>query len=167
MRPTSLNSFTNRSKVRCCARRLAAGGCAVSCSSVRCIRSCRPFRAGCPASIRSGTIPNLIHHTARRDNPASARDANGAPFSVRIASGSPYSRNPASRSPAPAPCPSSPPSGSAANNGCGHRHRQRINSLSVSGPEPALEVGAPHPILSIGMGQRLAIWCRPQSLLAG
>ena len=48
------------------------------CFSVRCIRSCLPFCSGCLASIRSSTIPNFIHHTNSRDNPATARDANGA-----------------------------------------------------------------------------------------
>jgi hypothetical protein len=37
--------------------------------------------------MRSGTIPSLIHHTASRDNPASAVEAKGAPLSVRIARG--------------------------------------------------------------------------------
>src|SRR5881628_3883378 len=41
--------------------------------------------------------PSLIHHTASRDNPASAVEAKGAPLSVRIARGSPYSRNAASK----------------------------------------------------------------------
>ncbi len=50
------------------------GGSAVSCFIVRCMRSCRPFCSGCPASMRSGTIPSLIHHTASRDSPATARD---------------------------------------------------------------------------------------------
>src|SRR5712692_1647035 len=41
--------------------------------------------------------PNLIHHTASRDNPATACEANGAPLSVRIASGIPNSRKAASK----------------------------------------------------------------------
>jgi hypothetical protein len=68
-----------------------------SCFSVRCMRSCRPFCSGCPASIRSGTIPSFIHHTASRESPATACEANGAPLSVRIACGMPYSRNAASK----------------------------------------------------------------------
>ena len=87
-----LAAKTIKSPLLCCAR-LAAGGEAVSCFSVRCIRSCRPFCSGCPAAIRSGTIPSFIHHTARRESPATARDANGAPLSVRIARGRPHSRN--------------------------------------------------------------------------
>ncbi len=78
-------------------RRLAAGGWAASCFRVRCIRSCLPFCSGCPAARRSGRIPNLIHHTASRDNPATAREANGGPLSVRIACGIPYSRKAASK----------------------------------------------------------------------
>jgi hypothetical protein len=46
-----------------------------------------------PGLIRRGAIPSLIHHTARRDKPATAREANGAPLSLRITSGMPYSRN--------------------------------------------------------------------------
>ncbi len=53
------------------------------------MRSCRPFCSGCPAWIRSGTIPSLIHHTASRDNPPTVAEAKGGPLSVRIASGSP------------------------------------------------------------------------------
>src|ERR1700756_1809142 len=94
---TWLYSSRNLSIARCCALRLAAAGIAVSCFSVRCIRSCLPFCSGCPASIRSTTIPSFIHHTASRDNPAIAREANGAPLSVRIVSGRPYSRNAASK----------------------------------------------------------------------
>jgi len=30
--------------------------------------------------MRSGTIPNWIHHTAGRDNPATAPEANRAPL---------------------------------------------------------------------------------------
>jgi hypothetical protein len=93
----SLYSWRNRSSVRCCSRRFPAGGWAVSCFSVRCIRSCLPFCSGCPAAMRSGTMPNLIHHTASRDNPAKAREANGAPLSVRMACGIPYSRKAASK----------------------------------------------------------------------
>ena len=40
--------------------------------------------------IRSGTIPNLIHHTDRRVSPPSAVDANGEPLSVRTDNGSPF-----------------------------------------------------------------------------
>ena len=76
---------------------VVGGRLAVSCFSVRCMRSCRPFCSGCPAAIRSGTIPSFIHHTASRDSPAIAREANGAPLSVRIAAGIPYSRNAASK----------------------------------------------------------------------
>jgi hypothetical protein len=93
----SLYSWRNRSSVRYCSRRFPAGGWAVSCFSVRCIRSCLPFCSGCPAAMRSGTMPNLIHHTASRDNPAKAREANGAPLSVRMAGGIPYSRKAASK----------------------------------------------------------------------
>src|SRR6266852_4586550 len=42
-------------------------------------------------------MPCLIHHTANRDSPASARVANGAPLSVRMAAGMPYSRKAASK----------------------------------------------------------------------
>ena len=59
---------------------LAAGGCAISCFSVRCIRSCLPFCSGCPASIRSATIPSFIHHTASRDKPAMARRCKRRPI---------------------------------------------------------------------------------------
>jgi len=65
--------------------------------SVRCIRSWRPFCSGCPASMRSGTMPSLIHHTASRDSPPTAELANGGPLSVRIHHGSPYSRKAASK----------------------------------------------------------------------
>ncbi len=61
------------------------------------MRSCRPFCCGCPASIRSATIPSVIHHTASRDKPAIAVVANGGPLSVRMACGNPYWRNAASK----------------------------------------------------------------------
>src|SRR5713101_1612383 len=73
-------------------------GCAVSCSRVRCIPSCRAFSSGCPGRMRSGWMPSLIHHTASRDSPAAAVEANGGPLSVRTAPGKPYSRNAASNS---------------------------------------------------------------------
>src|SRR6266404_3441144 len=155
---TSLYSWRKRSSARCCLRRLAAGGWATSCFSVRCIRSCLPFCSGCPASMRSGTMPSLIHHTAKRDSPARARVANGAPLSVRMAAGMPYSRNAASKMActravsiflhrlAAQQIP-------AVRVGDG----QRIDALSVGGAEPALEIRAPHAVGSIGMRQRLAI----------
>src|SRR5258707_8261108 len=58
---------------------------------------CLPFCSGFPASIRSGTMPSLIHQTANRDSPASARLANGPPLSVRMAAGRPYWRKAASK----------------------------------------------------------------------
>ena len=75
-----------------------------------------------PAAMRSGTIPSFIHHTASRESPATARDANGAPLSVRIARGSPHSRN-ADFERSPAPCRSrfSAPAGNATGNGCKRR----------------------------------------------
>jgi len=75
----------------CCAGKLAAGGVAVSWLRVRCTRSCRPFCCGLPATIRSGRMPSLIHHTASRDSPPTPADAKGGPLSERIASGKPCS----------------------------------------------------------------------------
>ena len=69
---------------------------AVSCLSVRCMRSCRPFCCGLPGSMRSGVMPSLIHHTASPVNPLSPLLPNGAPLSVRILAGKPYSRKAAS-----------------------------------------------------------------------
>ena len=92
----SLYSRSNLRNTSCCCRKFAAGGFAVSCFSVWCIRSCRPFCSGQPGSIRSWRIPSPSHHIARRLNPAGAGLANGGPLSLRIASGKPYSRNTAS-----------------------------------------------------------------------
>ena len=89
----SLYVRSNCSNVFCCNRRFAAGGLAVSCFSVRCIRSCRPFCSGCPGSIRSCRMPKRNHHIDSRVSPPGARLANGAPLSDRIPPGNPCLRN--------------------------------------------------------------------------
>nr|WP_265334625.1 hypothetical protein [Delftia tsuruhatensis] len=48
-------------------------------------------------SMRSGLMPSLIHHIARRDRPATPVVANGGPLSLRMRSGSPYCRNTCSK----------------------------------------------------------------------
>jgi len=63
---------------------------------------------------------SLIHHTASRDSPPTA-EWQTATVVVRIHHGSPYSRKPPRRSPAHAPCPSSPPPARAEDSGCMHR----------------------------------------------
>src|SRR6516165_1208312 len=63
----------------------------------RCTLSCRPFRCGLPATIRSGRMPSLIHHTASRDSPPTPGEAKGGPLSERIASGKPCSLKAASK----------------------------------------------------------------------
>jgi hypothetical protein len=78
-------------------RQTGAGGVAVSWLSVRCTRSCRPFCCGFPATIRSGRMPSLIHHTASRDSPPTPGEAKGGPLSERIASGTPCSWKAASK----------------------------------------------------------------------
>ena len=47
--------------------------------------------------MRSGLMPSLIHHIARRDRPATPVVANGGPLSLRMRSGSPYCRNTCSK----------------------------------------------------------------------
>ena len=89
---TWLSSWRNRRNSRCWLRRSPAGVIATSGFRVRCLRSCRPFCGGLPGSILSTLIPSLIHHTASRDSPATAVEANGAPVSLRIACGRPFSR---------------------------------------------------------------------------
>jgi len=50
-----------------------------------------------PATIRSGRMPSLIHHTASRDKPPTPGAAKGGPLSERIARGNPCSWNAASK----------------------------------------------------------------------
>src|SRR5436309_10639763 len=73
-----------------------AGGLAVSCNKVRCMRSCRPFCCGLPGAMRSGTTPALISLIDSFDNPPAPREANGDPLSERRYCGRPNSRNAAS-----------------------------------------------------------------------
>ena len=43
--------------------------------------------------------------------------------------------------------------------------RQRINPLAISGTKPAFEIGAPHPVRSVGRSKRLRVrWCAPPLL---
>ena len=136
---TSLYSRRKRSSSRCCARQFSAV--LTSCFSVRCMRSCRPFCSGCPAWIRSGTIPSLIHHTASRDNPPTVTEAKGGPLSVRMASGSPYSRNAASKM-------ARTRSVSVFSTAC-ERSRYRLHaSLMVNGSTRAPSPARNHPLKS-------------------
>src|SRR6516162_7425752 len=74
-----------------------AGGLAVSCKSVRCSRSCRPFCCGLPGLIRCGSTSALITFTASFVNPPAPGEANGGPLSERSQFGSPNSRKAAPR----------------------------------------------------------------------
>jgi hypothetical protein len=71
----------------------AAGGCAVSRFSVRCIRSCAPFSWGLAGRIRWWTIPRRIHQALSSQSPWMPVEAKGGPLSLRMASGMPTSSN--------------------------------------------------------------------------
>lgn len=117
---TSLYSRRKRSKLRCCARRLTAGAAAVSAFNLRCMRSCRPFCSGCPAAMRSGTMPvsstpppaATVRRWPARQTALGCRCVSPAASRAR--------ETPLRRWPAPARCSPSPLPGSAADNGCAH-----------------------------------------------
>ena len=64
-----LNSSTKASKRACCARLFCAAGRVVSCLSVRCMRSWRPFCCGLPGLVRSIAMPSRSHQTASLESP--------------------------------------------------------------------------------------------------
>jgi hypothetical protein len=149
----------------CCARRLAAGGEAVASFSVRCIRSCRPFCSGCPGSIRSGTMPNFIHHTANRDKPGDRarrkrRSVVGADHArhtvlaerrfedrlrpLRVGLGDRLATQQIAATTV--------------------RDRQRINALAIAGPKPALEIRTPAVVRFLHRRERPRVGFRLASL---
>ena len=143
----------------------AAGGIAVSCFSVRCMRSCRPFCSGCPAC-----------DALRRECPASsttptAATARQRPRGKRRAVvGADRLRHPvlAKRRFEDRLHPL----------GVGLLHRlaaqqvaavrvgdgQRIDACAIAGAKPALEVGAPDPVGPVGRGERLRVGRNPPPL---
>ncbi len=119
---------------------------AVSCNSVRCSRSSRPFCCGLPGAIRSGNTPALITLTDSFDSPPTPREAKRAPLSERRPLGRPNSRKAASR-------PATHDRRRSAHDLAAQEiaalriaQRQRLAMRAVASEKPALEVHAPHVV---------------------
>ena len=97
-------------------------------------------------------MPNFIQYSASGDSPAIALEANGGPLSVRIPQGRPYWRKAAFKY-------SQDMFGVGLLHGLAAQqiaagsigYGQGIDTVTVSGEKPALEVGTPYIVGSAGM----------------